>query len=203
MAVAAVGNHSAAVMSVLALQTEQAPWKVGVTLGLLGAILAVTLVRAKYTRVFVLIPWAAALVLCAFVLASTAGDERRLVVASAVLTLCEVSIVAAIATLFASFSSPFLTSIFTVGVFLVGRSVDTLGNLPPKVFGEGVRDAGRVLARIFPNLHVYVPARPLLLGHVADVSLVGYVGAAAAHALFYATVLLVVSALIFRKRDFQ
>lgn len=198
-----VAVDAAAVMIVLALQTDQAPWKVGATVALLGAILVVTLVRAKYTRIFVLIPWAAALVLCAFVLSSTAGDERRLVVASSLLTMCEVSIVAAVATLFASFSSPFLTSIFTAGVFIVGRSADTLGNLPPKVFGEGLRDAGRVLARIFPNLHVYVPARPLLLGHVADVSLAGYVGLAVAHAIFYATVLLVLSALVFRKRDFQ
>ena len=84
----------------------------------------------------------------------------------------------------------------------MGRSADTLANLPRKLFGP-LTDAGRVAAHIFPNLHIYVPARPLLLGHVADVSLAGYVGMAAAHALFYATVLLVVSAIIFRKRDFQ
>lgn len=198
-----VAIDAAAVMCMLALQTGQAPWKVGTTIGLLCAILAVTLVRAKHTRVFVLIPWSAALVLSAFVLASTAGDERSLVIASSILTICEVAIVAAVATLFSSFSSPFLTAILTVGVFVVGRSADTLANLPPKVFGEQVRDIGRAMARVFPNLHVYVPARPLLLGHVPDVSLVRYVGVAAAHAAFYATVLLVVSALVFRKRDFQ
>jgi ABC-type transport system involved in multi-copper enzyme maturation permease subunit len=198
-----VAVDAAAVMIVLALQTEQTPWKVAVTVALLGAILGVTLLRAKYTRVFVLIPWAAALVLSAYLLASTAGDDRRLVVASSLLTLCEVGIVAAIATFFSSFSSPFMSSIFTVLVFLVGRSTDTLANIPAKLFGERMREACAVLAHIFPNLHVYVPARPLLLGHVADVSLSRYVAVAAAHAALYAIVLLAFGVLVFRKRDFQ
>jgi ABC-type transport system involved in multi-copper enzyme maturation permease subunit len=198
-----VAIDAAAVMIVLALQTGQTPWKVAVTVLLLGGILAVTLVRAKYTRVFVLIPWSAALALCAFVLASTAGDERRLVVASSVLTLCEVSIVTAVATLFASFSSPFLTAVLTVFVFIIGRSADTMANLPPKLFGEWLAAKGRFWSHVFPNLHVYVPARPLLLGQVPDVSLVQYIGVAAAHAAFYSAVLLVVGALVFRKRDFQ
>lgn len=197
-----IAIDAGAVMCVLAWQTDQSPWKIGVTVGLLVAILVVVLVRAKRTRVFVLLPWSAMFVVCAFVLSSTAGDERRLVVVSSILTLCEVGIITAVATLFSSFSSPFLTSILTVLVFFVGRSADTLANLPRKLFGP-LTDAGRVAAHIFPNLHIYVPARPLLLGHVADVSLAGYVGMAAAHALFYATVLLVVSAIIFRKRDFQ
>ena len=89
-----------------------------------------------------------------------------------------------------------------VGIFFVGRSADSLANLPRKLFG-GWTDVGRVVARVVPNLHIYVPARPLLLGHVADVSLAAYVGVAAAHALFYTTLLLVFGALIFRKRDFQ
>jgi hypothetical protein len=50
---------------------------------------------------------------------------------------------------------------------------------------------------------VYVPARPLLLGQVADQAVWRYVGMAAIHALFYATALLVAGALVFRKRDFS
>ena len=198
-----VAIDAAAILLLLALETGQAPWKVGAALGFLSVVLVVTLVRAKYTRVFVLIPWAAALALAAYLLADAAGGDRQLVVTSAVLTMCEVSIVAALATLFASFSSPFLTTIFTIGIFLVGRSADTLANLPARTFGQEVRVGGKVLAHVFPNLHVYVPARPLLLGEVADVAVWPYVGSAAAHALFYATALLTLSALIFRKRDFQ
>jgi len=113
------------------------------------------------------------------------------------------AIVAAVATLFASFSSPFLTATFTVMVFVIGRSSDTLAHLPKKMFGETVARGFAAMARVVPNLHVYVPARPLLLGQVADQAVWRYVGVAAIHAAFYATALLVVGALAFRKRDFS
>jgi Cu-processing system permease protein len=198
-----VAIDAGAILFLLALEAGQLPWKVGAAVLFLALVLAIALVRAKYTRVFVLIPWAGALVLTAFLLASGAGGDRQLVVVSALLTMCEVSIVAALATLFASFSSPFLTTIFTIGIFLVGRSADTLANIPARSFGGPIRTAGKVLAHVCPNLHLYVPARPLLLGEVAEVPVWPYVGSAAAHALFYATALLTLSALIFRKRDFQ
>jgi len=192
----------AAVLLLLALQAGAPPSKVGVAFGALVAALVVALVRAKRTRVFVLLPWAVAAAVVAVVLAAPATDERRLVVASSVLTISEVAIVAAVATLFSSFSSPYLTSAFTLGIFLVGRSSDTLGNLPPRIFTEEVARIGRILAKIFPNLHVYVPARSLLLGRLPDIPVWPYVGAAVAHAVCYSVVLLCVGALIFRKRDF-
>ena len=167
------------------------------------AILVVALIRAKRTRVFVLMPWSVAFLALMTWLAEPAGAERQLVIASGALTVCEVSIVVAVATLFASFSSPALTAVFTFGVFVVGRSADTLSNLPVHQFGQAVRDIGKAMARVFPNLQAYVPPRPLLLGQVAGVSLPGFVATAAMHALFYSSALLVVAALAFRRRDFQ
>ena len=64
-----------------------------------------------------------------------AGDERQVLVVSAALTMAEVAIVGAIAMVFSSFSSPFLTAIFTAMLFFIGRSADTLANLPERVFG--------------------------------------------------------------------
>ncbi len=55
---------------------------------------------------------------------------------------------------------------------------------------------------MFPNLHVYVPARTLLLGRIPDIPVWPYVGAAVAHAFFYSVVLVSLGALVFRKRDF-
>ena len=123
--------------------------------------------------------------------------------ASAALTLSEVAIVTALATLFASFSSPFLTAIFTLGVFFAGRSADTMANLPPKIFSKEGHAAGAALARVVPNLQVYVPPRTLLLGQDPDTPVWGFVATGAIHAVFYATLLLTLSALIFRKRDFE
>jgi hypothetical protein len=193
----------AAVLFLLALQAGATPSTVGVAFGALIVALVAALVRAKRTRVFVLLPWAIVAAVVAVVIAAPATDDRRLVVASCTLTIAEVAIVAAIATLFSAFSSPYLTSAFTVGIFLVGRSADTLGNLPPRVFGEDVARGGRLLAKIFPNLHVYVPARTLLLGRLPDIPVWPYVGAAVAHAFLYSVLLVCVGALVFRKRDFS
>lgn len=193
---------AACVLMMLGLETGMPPWKVGAAVLLMLAILGVMLLRARYTRVHVVIPWAAALLVVGWILAAPAPDERQLVLAAAVLAVCEVGIVAATATLFSSFSSPFLTATFTTMVFLMGRSSDTMAHIPAKQFGAEMAVGFRMLSHVVPNLHVYVPARALLLGHVADQQVWPYVAEAALHAVCYATVLLVLGAIIFRKRDF-
>jgi hypothetical protein len=198
-----VAIDGATVLGIVAGEGGQSVARIAGTAGALLAALGVALFVARHARVFVVMPWALAAFVAMALLASAAPDDRRLVVASALLTMFEVAIVAAIATLFSSFSSPFLTSVFTLGVFLMGRSADLLANLPVKVFGPLIHDAGAGLARVVPNLHVYVPARPLLMGQIPETPVWPFVGAAGAHAVFYATILLCLSALIFRKRDFQ
>lgn len=201
--VAFVAVDGAVVLGILAVQSKQ---HVGATVGAgagLLAVLGILLLRAKYTRVFVVLPWSLAAFAVMALLASGAGGERQVLLVSTVLTIAEVAVVTAIAMLFSSFSSPFLTAIFTVMVFLIGRSADTLANLPERVFGSTVRTVGIVLARVFPNLYLYVPARPLLLGQVPSISLPGYLASAWLNALFYAAVLLAASGIVFRRRDFQ
>lgn len=198
-----IALDGASVLAIMALQSNE---KVSLTLALIGAlllVLGVGLWRAKLTRVFLILPWALGAFIAMAVVSSGAGGERQLVIASALLTMAEVAIVTAIAMLFSSFSSPFLTAIFTVMVFLIGRSADTLANLPARVFGEAIRSIGIVLSKIFPNLYVYVPARPVLLGQVPNIALPSYVLGAWGNALLYAIVLLTLSAIVFRRRDFQ
>ncbi len=197
-----VGVDMAAVLMLLALESGQPAWKVGAAALLMLGILGVTLVRAKHTRVFVLLPWSVALAAVGWLLAAPSPDERQLVLAAAVLSVSEIAIVAAIATLFSSFSSPFLTATFTVAVFVIGRSSDTMAHIPPRQFGQAASNAAKVLAHVVPNLHVYVPARAFLLGAVPGQPVWPYVGSAVLHAVAYATGLLVLSAIIFRKRDF-
>ncbi|MBL8609491.1 MAG: hypothetical protein JNL38_19325 [Myxococcales bacterium] len=192
-----------AVLGILAAQTGRSPALVG---GVAAAFLAALVVlswRAKLSRVFVLIPWSLVFFVTMAVLSETAGSERRLVLASCALSALEVAIVAAVATLFSSFSSPFLTAIFTLGIFIVGRSADTLGNLPARVFGSTAVAIGKGIARVVPNLNAYVPPRPLLLGHVPEAPVWSHVAGAAANAALYALILLGISCLVFRRRDFQ
>ncbi|MDB4935452.1 MAG: hypothetical protein JWP87_2424 [Labilithrix sp.] len=198
-----VAIDGASVLTIMAIQSKQ---HVGLTIGVAVGMLAVLgflVWRATYSRVFVVLPWSVAFFLVMMLLSDGAGGERQVLVVSALLTLAEVAIVGAIAMVFSSFSSPFLTAVFTSWLFLIGRSSDTLANIPERIFGSVVRTIGMILAKIVPNLNVYVPPRPLLLGQLASVPLWSYVGRAWLNAIFYAAVLLTLSAIVFRKRDFQ
>jgi hypothetical protein len=124
------------------------------------------------------------------------------VVFSGVLTLLEVGIVTAIATVLAAFSSPFLTAVCTFGLFIVGRSADTLAHLPEKVFGSLVKQMGTAASKVVPNLMLYVPPRPLLTGNVADVALPKYLLDCALHTVAWSVALLALAIMIFRRRDF-
>ncbi len=163
------------------------------------AVLALKLVRY---RTVLPIAWALSLLLVGWFLAESAPDDRRVLAGLAFLTLLEVCIVAAIATVFASFSSPFLVAVLTIGVFLIGRSADTLARLPPKVFGEVIHQWGEALSKVFPNLMIYVPPRPLLLGQVPETPLFDYLAMASVHAALWTAVLLAGACWIFRRRDF-
>lgn len=153
-------------------------------------------------RTWIPIAWAATVLVCGFVLASSAPGDRRVILASALLTLFEVGIVTALATLFSSFSTPFMTAVFTLGVFFVGRSADTLAHLPPRVFGQAIHDLGAALSQVFPNLMVYVPPRPLLLGESVDVVLGEYLALAGVQAVAWSGGLLLLATLLFARRDF-
>ena len=198
-----VSIDAAALFTLLALEAGQTPWKLGAMALVMLGVLVVFSLRARHTRVYVVIPWSAVLAVLAWLVASPAARDRQLVSASVVLALGEVAIVAAIATFFSSFSSPFLTATFTGMIFVIGRSADTLAHLPKKLFGQTIVASGRAMARVLPNLHVYIPPRSLLLGEVATAPVWSYVAAAMVHAIFYVTALLVGSALAFSRRDFS
>jgi hypothetical protein len=197
-----IALDASAVFATLALEAGEPPWRVGAIVVGLVAVLALALLRTRTVRVYVFVPWAAAAALALWLASASAFDERQLVAASAVLSFCEVSIVAAIATLCASFTSPFLTATFTTMLFVIGRSADTLAHLPVRVFGSTIPRLGRALAHLVPNLHAYVPARALLLGHATQQAVWPYVGASAVYSLSYAAALLVIAGFIFRFRDF-
>jgi ABC-type transport system involved in multi-copper enzyme maturation permease subunit len=135
-------------------------------------------------------------------LAGSAPGERRVVLGASALAFLEVCIVAAFATLFSSFSTPFLSALLTLGVFLIGRNSDTLARLPVKTLGQGMHDAGVLLSRITPNLHVYVPPRPLLTGEAIEARLPSYLGMAAIAAAGWSVGLLALASVIFKRRDF-
>jgi ABC-type transport system involved in multi-copper enzyme maturation permease subunit len=172
----------------------------------IGAALVIGLAVAAYVspraRTFGPIPWAAAMALAGTLLCAGAPHERSLIIGSATLTLLEVAVIAAMATLFSSFSTPFLSSLLTLGMFFVGRSADSMARMPEKVFGPQLKALFKALSTVVPNLHVYVPARPLLTGEALDADLVRYVGMCAVQTFGWSLGLLAVASYVFQRRDF-
>jgi Cu-processing system permease protein len=158
--------------------------------------------RFPWARTFGPIPWALLLLVLGAMLAGSAPAERRVVLGASALAFLEVAIVAAFATLFSSFSTPFLSALLTLGVFLIGRNADALARFPVKTFGQTMHEFGVVLSKIAPNLHVYVPPRPLLTGEAEGGRLWPYLGMAAIAAAGWSVGLLAVASQIFKRRDF-
>ena len=194
--------NSGALLLALAILAGRPPLHVvAVVLSVVVAAVAVGL-RLPRLRTYLPIFCAIALAGAGFVLADGAPDDRRVIAGSAALTVCEVIIVVSIATLFSAFSSPFLTAVFTLSLFIVGRSADSLAKLPVRVFGQTLHDLGVVLSTGVPNLMVYVPPRPLLTGEAAGSDLGSYLALSAGQAVLWCVFLLVVASVVFKKRDF-
>lgn len=197
-----IAANSGALLIAIASFAGEPPLKLsGLVLGA-TAVTAIAAWRAPRWRTYLPIPWSFALLALSYVCASGAPDDRRVVFGGALLTLCEVSIVTALATLFAAFSSPFLTAVLTFGVFVIGRSADSLGHLPARVFGEPIKKGAVAVSKFVPNLMVYVPPRTLLTGEASQIAFGSYIGLAATQALGWAVLLLGAASLIFRRRDF-
>ncbi len=172
----------------------------------LAAALALVVLQLPRSSTWAPIPWSAAMMVAGYALASIGPGERSLIAASALLTFLEVAIVAAVAMLFSSFSTPFLSALLTLLMIVIGRSADSMSNIPAKVFGKTfgqfVHDAGHLLSAVVPNLHLYVPARPLLTGEAADANLPAYLAMAAVQTSGWMLGLLAVATLVFSRRDF-
>ena len=177
----------------------------GVAGGLFASAVVVGLVawRRPRFRSYLPIGCALAVAVIGFWLAGGAPDDRRVVAGSALLTLFEIVVVTAVATLFSAFSSPFLTAIFTLSVFVVGRSADALSKLPERVFGAAIHALGGFLAKVVPNLMWYVPPRALLTGETASEALSTHLLLSGGYAVLWAVALLTVAAAVFQKRDFS
>ena len=200
LAVFVLGN-AAVFLAALAAEGGTPLWQ-PLALGAL-AIGGLVLVAWRAPRWATIAPALAAvlLVLSMAWLCQHSPDDRRVLLCSALLTVLEVGVVGAIALLFSAFSSPFLTAILTLGVFIVGRSADTLAALPPRLFGELLPRLGGLLARVVPNLMLYAPERAVLTGESLQGGGYAYLGLAALQTLGWALFLLTIASWIFRRRD--
>ena len=136
--------------------------------------------------------WSALAVGAALWVCSTVDVELFRLLASFVLNLGEVLILAAVALLFSSFSTPFLTGAFTFGVWLVGRSAHDMVAMETRVLSPTIKEILRWLAEVVPNFNLFVPGRTTLVGTAASLR----------EPLAYVALTLAIAAFIFRRRDF-
>ena len=198
-----IAANTGILLSAIAVLSGRNAWLVGVVWLLELVVLIVTMAVATRFRTFALAPWALVVFAVGWWLASTAPDDRQVLTASAVLAVCEVAIVSSVTSVFASFSSPFLTALFSFGVIIVGRSADTLMHLPVRLFGGTIVGIASAVGRIVPNLMVYLPSRGLLTGELPDFTVLSYLSRSAIYALGWCTVLLAMASALFQRKDFQ
>jgi len=202
LAVFIAANAGVLLVALGVLSRDGAGGVVGAGLLALCSALGAAAWKLPRTRTYLPLFAALVLVVAGFVLADGAPDDRRVVVGSAVLTLCEVLVIASLATLFSAFSSPFLTAVFTLAVFVIGRSADSLAKLPVRVFGAFIHDVFAAVAKVVPNLMWYVPPRTLLTGETVGQTLTTHVLLAAGYAGAWAVLLITLAAVVFKRRDF-
>ncbi len=122
------------------------------------------------------------------------------------LAWCEVVTVAAIAVFFSAFSSPFLSGIFALALFAIGRITPDLRAAIATSHEPWIRWVARAALTVVPDLHLFSVSGQTVDG--AAVSVHGdfvswaYVGSAATHGLLWSAALLVIGCVIFRRRDF-
>jgi len=169
--------------------------------GLIG-LLGVVMYFAR-DRTAVVVPWSLFALVVASSVAARAGVSLVPILAQLLLTLGEVLVLCAVALMFSAFSTPFLTALFTTGVWLVGRSADLMVQMKSKLLPQLVRDILRELVRVWPNFNLFVPGTHTLTG--AGEALGGpsaYLASSMVYAVLYSALLLAFAAWVFRKRDF-
>ena len=155
-------------------------------------------------RTAVLVPWSAFALVSASALAASGGVELWPILGALALTLGEVLVLAAVALVFSAFSTPFLTALFTIGVWLVGRSADLMIAMKGKMLPELVQSLLHKLARVWPNFNLFVPGPHTFQPSADSASAPGsYVAVCLLYAISYSAVLLAFAAWIFRRRDFS
>jgi len=118
----------------------------------------------------------------------------------------EVLVITAIAVFFSSFSTPFLSGLFTLGIFLVGRSVPDIRLVAKKMPNPALSTLLTSASHLVPNLRFfYITGAERQGEHMSVHGLFpdwSYVGVAGAYALLYIVLVLLLAMLLFSRRDF-
>ncbi len=120
--------------------------------------------------------------------------------AALALVALECAVIVAVATLFSSFTTPILASLFTSGLYLAGHLSRDLRELGAQSEHAAVRQATALLHRVLPDLEAFNLATQAAHGLpvvASDVAL------PALYAAGYTALLLLAAVSVFERRDFR
>lgn len=131
-------------------------------------------------------------------LAASGSAPTPLLFSALLCILAEILLVAALAVFFASFTSPYLSGLFTLGIFVIGRSLEALGALADRVDAAVVHGFLKGLFFILPDFAGFNLGNRVVHEIPIDLSAVGWLWI---YAIGYIGVLLFFGSWIFTRRD--
>lgn len=174
----------------------------GVFLAFVVVVLALFALGAwKFSsRTELLLPFSLGCLLGGVAIAMNSGVPSVLSLGAIALAFGEALFVGAVAMVFSSFSTPFLTGVFTFGIWVLGRSADEMEALRSRALPEFLVGLVRGLSRVVPNFHLFVPGRHAFEVLGTDGAIL-YVARTLGYGALYAMVMLAASVALFRRRD--
>ncbi|MFH1434535.1 MAG: ABC transporter permease subunit [Pseudomonadota bacterium] len=144
-------------------------------------------------------------VVMAAVLHYKGGEMSAPVVFSLYLIFIEILVITSIALLFSSFSTPFISGILTLGVFVVGRNVDLLETFIRKGKVGPLGEMLSFVPHIFPNCYLFYPSGRAIGEQWVSVHQhfieMNYLLKVSGYGLLYAMVCLLLAMIIFNRKD--
>jgi ABC-type transport system involved in multi-copper enzyme maturation permease subunit len=116
------------------------------------------------------------------------------------LIFLELSVLTAVAILFSSFSSPSLSALLSFFIFVIGHFSASLRELADRLGSSFAKMFFGAIYYLLPNLSFYEFATNAAHGKIPPASLVG---GAFLYAVFYVSILLAITVLIFSRRNFK
>jgi ABC-type transport system involved in multi-copper enzyme maturation permease subunit len=125
--------------------------------------------------------------------------EAGIFVASAGVYL-ELVLLVCLATLFSTFTTPTLSAMFTLSLFLIGHLSQSLSVLGGQAKSAGARTAASFLFYILPNLEIFNWKNGVVYG---DVRSAATLLPAAGYLVCYGAAVLLLACLLFSRKDFK
>jgi ABC-type transport system involved in multi-copper enzyme maturation permease subunit len=120
--------------------------------------------------------------------------------AAIALIVVELMLVTAIALFFSTFSSPFLSAVLTLGLWVIGHFNADLRNFEGVVESRAIAAVARGLYYVLPNFDAFDVKAQVVYGQPVGAS---YVLLTAVYGIVYLTLVLVGAVAIFSRRDFK